>query len=261
MKIKTSTISGLVAVAALTFAAAPVSAGHMPGGYYQYGGYAKHHKMPHHMHARAGHPRCHSKPMHRGYAYGKRGSRGLYGMPMHGGYGQPGGKPGHPAGSGYRGESAKAGKAAYGHGTGTKPKTGYASSQSETGPALKDIVGTASAAGDFSTLISAVTAAGLIDTLKGDGPFTVLAPNDAAFNKLPQDQVSALMGDPEALKGVLTYHVIPGRLSAADLLEQGAAETVNGATVTLAQLDVAKANIDASNGVIHVLNAVLIPLE
>jgi uncharacterized surface protein with fasciclin (FAS1) repeats len=126
---------------------------------------------------------------------------------------------------------------------------------------LPDLVETAVAAGNFSTLIAAAKAAGLADALKGAGPLTVLAPSDNAFEKLPKAQLDGLMKDPEALKGVLSFHVIAGELSAADLLEQGQAETLNGATVSLAQLDVAKADIRASNGIIHVLDAVLIPSE
>lgn len=122
-------------------------------------------------------------------------------------------------------------------------------------------MGTALAAGNFATLLSAVQAAGLDETLSGKGPFTVLAPSDAAFAKLPKEKVEGLLGDPEALKKVLTYHVIAGEFSAADLLEKGEAKTVNGAMVTLAQLDVAKADIKTSNGVIHVLNAVLVPAK
>lgn len=122
-------------------------------------------------------------------------------------------------------------------------------------------MGTALAAGNFATLLSAVQAAGLDETLSGKGPFTVLAPSDAAFAKLPREKVEGLLGDPEALKKVLTYHVIAGEFSAADLLEKGEAKTVNGAMVTLAQLDVAKADIKTSNGVIHVLNAVLVPAK
>jgi uncharacterized surface protein with fasciclin (FAS1) repeats len=122
-----------------------------------------------------------------------------------------------------------------------------------------DIVATASAAGSFSTLIAAVEAAGLVSTLQGDGPFTVLAPTDAAFAKLPEGKLDALLQDKAALESLLTYHVIPGRLSAADLVEAGEAATVNGAPVTLAQLDVASADVEASNGIIHVLDTVLTP--
>lgn len=253
MQTKNATIAGLVAAAAFALATAPASAGHMHGGSYKQGGYAKH--VPHRMSWRGGHLRCHTKPMHRGYAAGHWRHYGPSGKPMYRGHGKPGYQQGYGAGSGYRGE------AAYGGSTTPGKSASYGSRQSDGAPALKDVVGTAAAAGDFSTLISAVKAAGLVDTLKGDGPFTVLAPNDAAFSKLPKEKVAALLSDPEALKGVLTYHVIPGKLTAADLLEQGTAKTVNGATVNLAQLDVAKADIETSNGIIHALDTVLVPAE
>jgi uncharacterized surface protein with fasciclin (FAS1) repeats len=125
--------------------------------------------------------------------------------------------------------------------------------------APQTIVDIATAAEQFGTLLSAVKAAGLVETLSGEGPFTVFAPTDEAFGKLPEGTVSGLLKDKDALTGVLTYHVVAGRLEASDLVEQGRFETVNGATLELGQLDVAKSDIKASNGVIHVIDAVLLP--
>ena len=121
------------------------------------------------------------------------------------------------------------------------------------------IVETAVEAGAFSTLIAAVQAADLVATLDGDGPFTVFAPTDEAFSQLPDGAVSGLLNNPEALVSVLTYHVVAGRLTAADLLEKGEVETLNGARLNIAQIDVAKADVAASNGVIHIIDAVLTP--
>lgn len=178
----------------------------------------------------------------------------------HGSYGKMG------YGNAYKGGYDQGSPRPYGQ---QMPSTtaGYASQYTDTAKEAastsvgQNIVDVAAAAGNFSTLISAVEAAGLADTLSGEGPFTVLAPSDAAFSALPKDQVADLMGDTDALRDVLTYHVIVGELSAADLLEKGEATTVNGAKVTVGQLDVAKADIAASNGVIHVINSVLIPTE
>ncbi|MEL6365535.1 MAG: fasciclin domain-containing protein [Pseudomonadota bacterium] len=133
-----------------------------------------------------------------------------------------------------------------------------------------DIVDTAVAAGSFNTLVAAVKAADLVETLKGDGPFTVFAPTDAAFDALPDGTVETLL-KPEnksQLQGVLTYHVVAGKVMAADLAGKTlTVETVNGQTiavdgtngVTVNGAKVVKADIKTSNGVIHVVDAVLIP--
>lgn len=121
------------------------------------------------------------------------------------------------------------------------------------------IVETAVGAGAFSTLVSAVQAADLVATLNGEGPFTVFAPTDEAFSQLPEGAVSGLLSNPEALTSVLTYHVVAGRLTAADLLERGEVETLNGARLNIAQIDVATADVAASNGIIHIIDAVLTP--
>ena len=131
----------------------------------------------------------------------------------------------------------------------------------------KDIVDTAVAAGEFKTLATALQAAGLVDTLKGKGPFTVFAPNDAAFAKVPKDQLDALLKDKAALTKVLTYHVVPGKVMAADV-KPGRVKTAQGSELTIAvsggavmvdNAKVIKTDIVADNGVIHVIDSVLMP--
>jgi uncharacterized surface protein with fasciclin (FAS1) repeats len=135
---------------------------------------------------------------------------------------------------------------------------------------MHDIIDTAVAAGTFKTLAAAVTAAGLIDTLKGAGPFTVFAPSDEAFAKLPAGTVDALLKDIPKLKAILTYHVVAGKVLAADVLTMDgkSAKTVNGADVKISTksgvklndaVSVVKTDIVCTNGVIHVLDAVLMP--
>ena len=132
----------------------------------------------------------------------------------------------------------------------------------------KDIVDTAVAAGSFNTLVAAVKAAGLVDTLKGAGPFTVLAPTDEAFAKLPAGTVDALLKDPAKLKDILLYHVISGKEMAADVTGMKSAKTVegkmvrikvDGSTVMINNATVVKTDIACSNGVIHVIDTVLMP--
>ncbi len=131
----------------------------------------------------------------------------------------------------------------------------------------KDIVDTAVAAGSFNTLVKAVQAAGLVDTLKGTGPFTVFAPTDEAFAKLPAGTLDGLLKDKAALAKVLTYHVVPGKVMAADV-KTGEAKTVQGQSVklvvnagkvTVDGANVIKADVGASNGVIHVIDKVILP--
>jgi uncharacterized surface protein with fasciclin (FAS1) repeats len=130
----------------------------------------------------------------------------------------------------------------------------------------KDIVDTAVSAGDFKTLATALQAAGLIDTLKSKGPFTVFAPTDAAFAKIPKDQLDALLKDKGRLTAVLTYHVVPGKLLASDV-KPGTAKTAQGSDLTLATAGgvtvngakVVAADVLADNGVIHVIDTVLMP--
>jgi len=130
-----------------------------------------------------------------------------------------------------------------------------------------DIVDTAVAAGSFDTLVAAVQAAGLVDTLKSDGPFTVFAPTDEAFAKLPAGTVESLLADPEALANILLYHVVPGKVMAADVTDGLTADTLNGAPVSFHVADgvmindanITATDIEASNGVIHVIDTVILP--
>jgi uncharacterized surface protein with fasciclin (FAS1) repeats len=130
----------------------------------------------------------------------------------------------------------------------------------------KDIVDTAVAAGQFKTLATALQAAGLIDTLKGKGPFTVFAPTDAAFAKIPKAQLDALLADKAKLTAVLTYHVVAGKVMAKDV-KAGKVKSVQGSELTLATAGgvtvdgakVVQADIAADNGVIHVIDTVVLP--
>jgi len=133
-----------------------------------------------------------------------------------------------------------------------------------------DIVDTAIAAGDFNTLVFAVQAAGLLDTLKGEGPFTVFAPTDAAFAALPEGTVDSLLqpGNLDQLAAILTYHVVAGKVMSADIAGQTlSVETVHGGSlsvdatdgVTVNGANVIVADIETSNGVIHVIDAVVLP--
>jgi uncharacterized surface protein with fasciclin (FAS1) repeats len=135
------------------------------------------------------------------------------------------------------------------------------------GKKSQDIVDTAVAAGSFQTLATALTAAGLVDTLKGDGPFTVFAPTDEAFAKLPAGTVEALLQDKAKLTQILTYHVVPGKVTAADVVKLSSATTVQGGALAIDAkqgvkvngANVVKADVMASNGVIHVIDTVLLP--
>jgi uncharacterized surface protein with fasciclin (FAS1) repeats len=131
-----------------------------------------------------------------------------------------------------------------------------------------DIVDTAAAAGNFTTLATALQAAGLVDTLKSEGPFTVFAPTDAAFAMLPAGTVEQLLADPDQLRAILTYHVVPGAVSAADVVNLTSATTVQGQPIQIAVMDgsvhvnqasVQAADVMARNGIIHVIDAVLLP--
>lgn len=146
--------------------------------------------------------------------------------------------------------------------------TAYAGSYgSHDAKSHKDVVDTAAAAGNFSTLVAAVKAADLVSTLKGPGPFTVFAPTDEAFAKIPPDQLDALLKDKAALTRVLTYHVVPGRVTASEVAMIDSARTVEGGSLSIAKgsaitvngAKVVKADVLASNGVIHVIDTVLIP--
>lgn len=135
-------------------------------------------------------------------------------------------------------------------------------------PPAADIVDTAVAAGNFQTLVSAVEAAGLVDTLKGEGPFTVFAPTDEAFAKIPEDQLAALLANKTQLAAVLTYHVAAGKVMSTDLTDDMSVATIQGENVTINLEDgnvmvndakVVQADIDCSNGVIHAIDTVLMP--
>jgi uncharacterized surface protein with fasciclin (FAS1) repeats len=132
----------------------------------------------------------------------------------------------------------------------------------------KDIVDTAVAAGSFKTLAAALQAAGLVETLKGKGPFTVFAPTDEAFAKLPAGTVEALLKDKEKLTKILLYHVVSGNVMAKDVVKLKSAKTVQGSSVTINakggkvmidNANVIKADIATSNGVIHVIDSVILP--
>jgi len=132
---------------------------------------------------------------------------------------------------------------------------------------VADIVDTAVAAGSFTTLVAAVTAAGLVDTLKGAGPFTVFAPTDEAFAKLPAGTVEALLQDIPKLTKILTYHVVAGKVMAADVVKLTSAKTVEGSEVKIDASNgvkindstVTTADVAADNGVIHIIDTVLLP--
>lgn len=122
-----------------------------------------------------------------------------------------------------------------------------------------DIIETATAAGDFNTLIKAVVAADLYDTLRGKGPFTLFAPTDAAFAKLPDGMLDELLADKDLLIAVLSYHVVPERLTAADLLQQREFKTVQGQTLSINDLNVVSADMETTNGIVHVIENVVVP--
>ena len=131
-----------------------------------------------------------------------------------------------------------------------------------------DIVQTAISAGNFTTLATALTKAGLVDALKGEGPFTVFAPTDEAFNNLPDGALDNLLKDKEALKNVLLYHVVSGNVSSKDVVKLEKATTLNGSDINIKttngkvminDADVTGADVMASNGIIHVIDKVLLP--
>jgi uncharacterized surface protein with fasciclin (FAS1) repeats len=123
----------------------------------------------------------------------------------------------------------------------------------------KDIVDTAVAAGSFNTLVTAVKAADLVEALKGEGPYTVFAPTDAAFAKLPAGTLEGLLADKDKLTQVLTYHVVAGEITSETLGDQDSWVTLEGSAVPVSAIKVSQADIETSNGVIHVIDEVLIP--
>ncbi len=137
-------------------------------------------------------------------------------------------------------------------------------------PAKKDIVSVAVEAGSFKTLATALTEAGLVDALQGDGPFTVFAPTDEAFAKLPAGTLESLLADKEALKEILLYHVVKGNVSSSQVVKLDRATTLSGQNVNITIVngkvminssEVTTADVAASNGVIHVIDQVLIPTK
>lgn len=132
-----------------------------------------------------------------------------------------------------------------------------------------DIVDTASSAGGFNTLLAAAKAAGLVDTLKGDGPFTLFAPTDEAFAQIPEADLNALLKDKQALTKVLTNHLIKGKMTAGEVVKLDSAQTLAGQSVAISTMggvkvndaNVIKTDIMASNGVIHVVDKVIMPTE
>lgn len=131
----------------------------------------------------------------------------------------------------------------------------------------KDVVGVAVHAGQFNTLAQALEAADLVETLQGEGPFTVFAPTDAAFAKIPKEDLDALLADKEQLAAVLTYHVVSGKVMAEDAAKLSSAKTVQGQEIRIDASEgmkinaaqVIQADVEASNGVIHVIDTVLLP--
>jgi uncharacterized surface protein with fasciclin (FAS1) repeats len=132
---------------------------------------------------------------------------------------------------------------------------------------MPTIVDVAVQAGKFNTLVQAVQAAGLVETLSGEGPFTVFAPTDEAFAQIPQETLQAVLADKEKLTAILTYHVVPGRLMAADVVRSTQLQTVQGQSITVSaeggvrvdNANVIQTDIEADNGVIHVIDQVIMP--
>lgn len=204
-----------------------------------------------------------AKPGYYGYGASRPGAAyGYMPQPMHGGYGNA--MPGYGPSKAYgMGQSCdEYGKAGYMIKTGS-PET----KTTGTAAPAKDIVDVAAGAGSFNTLVAAVKAADLVETLKGKGPFTVFAPTDEAFAKIPKADLDALLADKEKLTAVLTYHVVAGKVMAADVVKLKSAKTVQGGTVAIDTSDgvkvdnakVVKTDVMASNGVIHVIDTVIMP--
>ena len=132
---------------------------------------------------------------------------------------------------------------------------------------MKTIIETAVAAGTFNTLVAAVKAAGLVETLSGEGPFTVFAPTDEAFAKIPKETLDAVLADKEKLTSILTYHVVSGKVMSGQIAGMQSAKTVQGKDLHITAQDgvmineakVVQADIECSNGVIHVIDSVLMP--
>jgi Secreted and surface protein containing fasciclin-like repeats len=132
---------------------------------------------------------------------------------------------------------------------------------------MPTIVDVAVQAGKFNTLVQAIQAAGLVETLSGEGPFTVFAPTDEAFAQIPQETLQAVLADKEKLTAILTYHVVPGKLMAADVVRSTQLQTLQGQSITVStdggvrvdDANVVQTDIEADNGVIHVIDKVIMP--
>ena len=165
---------------------------------------------------------------------------------------------GYPAPS-YRAPAYRQGFSEDADATGQNQDAPTSSSTAPPSAQEPDIIETATAAGDFNTLIKAVVAADLYDTLRGEGPFTLFAPTDAAFAELPDGMLDELLADKDMLVAVLSYHVVLGRLTAADLLQQREFKTVQGQTLSISALKVVSADIETANGIVHVIDNVVVP--
>ena len=149
------------------------------------------------------------------------------------------------------------------------PATPEASMAAPSEAAMGDIVETATAAGSFATLLEAATAAGLVETLQGEGPYTVFAPTDDAFAALPEGTLDGLLADPEALKAILLYHVVAGKVTSDQVVGMTSADSVEGAPIAISVVDgmvklndsatVVTPDVEAANGVIHVIDQVILP--
>ena len=194
---------------------------------------------------------CMKKPYGQGYM-----------TPMHPhhmqGYAGPMKRYAYPAPS-YRAPASRQGFNADVDETGQNHDTPTAPSTAPPRAHEADIMETATAAGNLDTLIKAVVAADLYDTLRGEGPFTLFAPTDAAFAELPDGMLDELLADKDMLLAVLSYHVVPGRLTAADLLQQRELKTVQGQTLSIGALNVVRADIETATGIVHVIDNVVVP--
>lgn len=185
-----------------------------------------------------------------------------YMTPMHPhgmqGYSGPMKPYGYPA-QGYQAPAYQHTPGEQAYENGREPDSRTSANRVQTPAHEPDIIETATAAGNFNILIKAIVAADLYDTLRGEGPFTVFAPTDAAFAELPDGMLDGMLADKDMLVAVLGYHVVPGRLTAADLLQQRQLETVQGQTLSIDALDVVTADIETTNGIVHVISNVVVP--
>ena len=250
--------SSFSAIATASALAALLSLGLVNNAVAGHGGYVY---KPHYGHPDHGYHRGYGMPGRYGHGGYHRGPmKGYTPYPM---YGYPGGSgPAYGYGKPHGMDGRCGGKR-----MGYMLKTGTDEASKASAAATGDIVDVAVGAGSFNTLVAAVKAAGLVDTLKGEGPFTVFAPTDEAFAKIPKADLDALLADKEKLTAVLTYHVVPGKVTAADVAKLDSATTVQGGSIAIDTSDgvtvdgakVVEADVMASNGVIHVIDTVIMP--